>query len=227
MLFHSAGCASHRTELVRQISGTMVGMNNKLQIPCTGFVLAGGKSSRMGANKAFVDFQGQTLLARALSTLSAVCECVTIVGDADTFSSFGPVVADLFPGCGPLGGIHAALANSSAELNLMLAVDMPFVTTRLLNFLLRMAEAADSLVTVPQTSRGFQPLCAIYRRKFVEVAEQALKGGNYKIDATFATVSVRIVEESELSAAGFFEKDFFNINTPEDCRAAQSLDCQA
>jgi len=181
----------------------------------------------MGANKAFLDFSGQTLLARALSALSAVCKTVTIVGDPAIFSSFGRVVADVFPGCGPLGGIHAALTNSSAELNLMLAVDLPFVSAELLNFLLRTAETADALVTVPRTSKGFQPLCAVYRRDFVGVAEQALRAQNYKIDATFATVSVRVVEEPELSAAGFSEKNFFNINTPEDHRTAEGFNCRA
>ena len=195
-------------------------MINRPQTSRMGFVLAGGKSSRMGANKAFLDFAGQTLLARALSTLTAVCGSVMIVGDPATFSSFGPVVADLFPGCGPLAGIHAALVNSSAELNLMLAVDMPFVDVELLNFLLAAAENADTVVTVPRTSKGFHPLCGVYRRDFASVAELALKAGNYKIDATFASVSVRIVEESELSVAGFSERNFFNLNTPEDRRNA-------
>ena len=181
----------------------------------------------MGVNKEFLDFGGQTLLARALSTLSAVCKTVTIVGDPAALSSFGPVVPDLFPGCGPLGGIHAALSNSSAELNLVLAVDMPFVSAELLNFLLRAAETNDVLVTVPRTSKGFQPLCAVYRRDFVQIADRALRAQNYKIDATFAAVSLRIVEESELSAAGFSEKNFFNINTPEDLRNADGFNRRA
>src|SRR5271167_3658695 len=98
-----------------------------------GFILAGGKSSRMGSNtdKTFLDFHGQTLLDRALAVMAAVCDRVTIVGDPAKFAGyqstkFVPVVADIFPGCGPLAGIHSALAHSSAALNLMLAVDMPF-----------------------------------------------------------------------------------------------------
>ena len=187
----------------------------------------------MGVNtdKAFLDFGGQTLLDRALSVMGTVCDRVTIVGDPAKFAKCGsttdgsskykPVVADIFPGCGPLAGIHAALAHSAAELNLMLAVDMPFVSTELLAFLFAAAEARDSAVTVPRTTHGLQPLCAVYRRDFSTTAEQALRAGKYKIDSAFAGVSVRVIEEGELTAAGFSERSFFNVNTPQDRRAAE------
>ncbi len=182
-----------------------------------GFVLAGGKSSRMGMNtdKAFLDFRGQTLIERALAVMGTVCDSVTIVGDPAKFAKYGSVVADIFPGCGPLAGIHAALVHSPAELNLMLAVDMPFVSRELLAFLFAAAES-DAIITVPRTSRGFQPLCAIYRRDFSTAAEQALRAGKYKVDAAFSGVSVQVIEENELAAAGFSEQSFFNVNTPQD-----------
>jgi molybdopterin-guanine dinucleotide biosynthesis protein A len=192
-----------------------------------GFVLAGGKSSRMGAgtdkdkDKVFLEFGGQTLLDRALSVMGTVCDRVAIVGEKAKFTNYDSVVADIFPGCGPLAGIHAALLHSSAELNLMLAVDMPFVSTELLAFLFAAAEESDAIVTVPRSGRGLQPLCAVYRRDFSTVAEQALRAGRYKIDATFSSVSVRVIEEGELAAAGFSERSFFNVNTPQDRLAAE------
>jgi molybdenum cofactor guanylyltransferase len=203
-----------------------------------GFVLAGGKSSRMGtgADKAFLDFGGQTLLDRALAVMGTVCDCVTIVGDPAKFTEYGSskygssksrsVVADIFPGCGPLAGIHAALLHSSAELNLILAVDMPFVSSELLAFLLKTATEEDNeaIITVPRTGKGLQPLCAVYRRDFSTVAEQALRAGKYKIDAAFSMVSVRVIEEAELAAAGFAEQSFFNVNTPQDRVAAECGD---
>jgi molybdopterin-guanine dinucleotide biosynthesis protein A len=186
-----------------------------------GFVLAGGKSSRMGTDKAFLDFGGQTLLDRVLAVVGAVCSSVTIIGDPDKFAKYGvtkygPAVADIFPGCGPLAGIHAALAHSTAELNLMLAVDMPFVSTELLVFLLAAAEETDAIVTLPRVGKGLQPLCAVYRPAFRTTAEQALRAGNYKIDAAFSGVSIRVIEEAELAAAGFSERCFFNVNTLQD-----------
>ena len=195
-----------------------------------GFLLAGGKSSRMGTgvDKAFLEFDGQTLLDRALTVMGAVCDRVTIVGDPAKFTKngskkygaakYGSVVADIFPGCGPLAGIHAALVHSSAELNLMLAVDMPFVSRELLAFLFAAAadEDNDAIITLPCTRKGLQPLCAVYRRAFSSAAEQALRAGKYKIDAAFSSVSVRVIDEAELAAAGFSEQSFFNVNTPQD-----------
>jgi molybdopterin-guanine dinucleotide biosynthesis protein A len=196
-----------------------------------GFVLAGGKSSRMGTgtDKAFLDFGGQTLLDRALSVMGTACDRVAIVGDPAKFTKSGSsksesAVADIFPGCGPLAGIHAALVHSSAELNLMLAVDMPFVSGELLAFLFAAAEQSDAIVTVPRSGKGLQPLCAVYRRDFSTVAEQALRAGKYKIDAAFSSVSVRVIEEGELAASGFSEQSFFNLNTPQDWLAAEGRD---
>ena len=192
----------------------------------TGFVLAGGKSSRMGAgsdqdkDKAFLEFRGQTLLNRALAVMGTVCDRVAIVGDPAKFAKYESVVADIFPGCGPLAGIHAALLHSPAKLNLMLAVDMPFVSRELLAFLFAAAEESDAIVTVPRCGR-LQPLCAAYRRDFSSVAERALRAGKYKIDAAFSNVSVRVIEEDELAAAGFSDQNFFNLNTPQDRLAAE------
>jgi len=188
-----------------------------------GYLIAGGKSTRMGENKAFIDFRGQSLLERALQTLRQACDAVTIVGDPETFGHYAHVISDIFPGCGPLAGIHAALNHSSADLNVVMAVDMPFVSPRLLKFLLNQAAAATVAVTVPRTSHGLQPLCAVYRRCFASLAEQAIRAGNYKIDATFAESPISVVTEQQLAAAGFPEQDFFNINTPEDRLAAHTL----
>ncbi|MFZ0481369.1 MAG: molybdenum cofactor guanylyltransferase [Terriglobales bacterium] len=201
-------------------------MTDSPQLSRAGFLLAGGKSSRMGANKAFLDFAGQPLLDRTLGVLNAACGRVTIVGDPSTFANFAPVVADVFPGCGPLGGIHAALLNSPAELNVMLAVDMPFVSAELLSLLFAAAAKTQAIVTVPRTGRGLQPLCAVYRREFAAAAEHALRAGKYKVDAAYAAVPLRIVEERELVAAGFSDKNFLNLNTPEDRRAAEDLASQ-
>jgi molybdopterin-guanine dinucleotide biosynthesis protein A len=215
-----------------------------------GFILAGGKSSRMGEDKAFIDLGGQTLLDRALAAMGMACDSITIVGDTAKFAKYEsaqlnstkhdsakndsikhdstkyrPSIADIFPVCGPLGGIHTALVHSSAELNLILAVDMPFVSGELLRFLWATAENNnndnDALVTVPRVGERLQPLCALYRREFSSLAEEALRVGKYKIDAVFAGVPIRVIEESELRAAGFSEKCFFNVNTPQDRMVGQ------
>jgi len=184
------------------------------------FVLAGGKSTRMGADKAFVMIEGRTLLARALDVARALTSDVRIVGDAAKFAAFAPVVEDVFRGCGPLGGIHAALRASRAMFNLMLAVDVPFVSAGLLEFLVGRARESAAIVTVARVG-GWQPLCAVYRREFAEVAERALHGGRYKIDALFDVVPTEVVSESDLVAAGFSAREFRNLNTREDLEGSR------
>lgn len=186
------------------------------------FVLAGGKSSRMGSDKAFLEFDGETLLLRAMNVARTACDKVAIVGDPKKFAQYGTTVADIFPGCGPLGGIHAALVSSNADFNLMLAVDMPFVSPELLRFLFTAAEGSNARITVPRTGNGLQPLCAIYRREFVADAEAALRTGRYKIDALFSRMPTHVIEESTLAAAGFSAHTFFNVNTPDDRLAADA-----
>jgi len=181
------------------------------------FILAGGRSTRMGADKAFVLLAGRTLLARALDLARTLTSEVRIVGDPAKFAAFAPVVEDQFPGCGPLAGIHAALHSSQTELNLVLAVDTPFLTPALLRCILGRAKDSESaMVTVPRTAQGWQPLCAIYRREFAFIAETALRSGQYKIGALFEEAHTQAIEEPELQSAGFSSDLFRNLNTPED-----------
>jgi molybdenum cofactor guanylyltransferase len=179
-------------------------------------ILAGGKSTRMGTDKAFVQLNGRTLLEGALDLARSVSADVRIVGDPAKFAALAPVVEDLFPGCGPLGGIHAALRASSSDLNFMLAVDMPFVSISFLHDLIERAQNSSAIVTVPRSGRGFQPLCAVYRRAFADAAENALKQGRYKIDALFASEYTQVITEDELKEKGFSPEIFRNLNTPEE-----------
>jgi molybdenum cofactor guanylyltransferase len=186
------------------------------------FILAGGKSSRMGTDKAFVAYRGRTLLECALDLARSVTVDVRIVGDPGKFAAFGPVVQDSFPGCGPLGGIHAALRASSCDWNLVLAVDMPFVSASLLRYLIGRARDSSARVTVPRSGKGFQPLCAVYRPEFADTAEHALQQGRYKIDALFANESTEVIHEEELEAKGFSAEMFRNLNTPQELAEALS-----
>jgi molybdopterin-guanine dinucleotide biosynthesis protein A len=198
-------------------------VNDGIKLGVTAFVLAGGKSSRMGSDKAFLRLGDETLLSQALKLAGAVASEVWIVGDAKKFAAFGRVVEDVYRERGPLGGIHAALSGSTTELNLMLAVDLPFVTQELLQYLLSRALESGAMVTVPRAGSGFQPLCAVYRRGFTEVAQQSLLEGKNKIDSLFARVETRVIEESELVRAGFSREMFRNLNTPEELEKAKEL----
>jgi len=180
----------------------------------TAFILAGGKSSRMGEDKAFLRLDGRTLLDIALSLAGRVCQCVRIVGDR---TRFGPgAIEDIFPDSGPLGGIHAALSATASDLNLVLAVDTPFLEPEFLQWMLDQAASSEAAVIVPKLSTGYQPLCAVYRKSFKDVAEEALKGGRFKIDALYETVSVRLIGEAEMNQLAFDTRMFDNLNTRAD-----------
>jgi molybdopterin-guanine dinucleotide biosynthesis protein A len=196
-------------------------MNNVDDV--TAFVLAGGKSTRMGKDKAFLEFKGRILLARALELAGSVAQDVRIVGEPRKFAAFGRVIEDIYRERGPLGGIHAALKSSSTELNLMLAVDLPFVEPSFLRYLVFAAREAKAVVTVPRASDRLQPLCAVYRRRFAEVAEQSLAQGKNKIDTLFAVVETRIFGQEELSGAGFSGRMFDNLNTPKEFQKAAHI----
>jgi molybdenum cofactor guanylyltransferase len=187
----------------------------------TAFILAGGKSARMGSDKAFLEFDGETLLSRALKTARAVAQEARIVGDLKRFAAISPVVEDLYPNHGPLAGIHAALSASQTEWNLILAVDLPLIPAGFLQYLVRQATTTDAVVTVPRTSEGWQPLCGVYRRDFMAIAERQLRAGRNKIDPLFDEVKTRIIDQEELARTGFSEEIFWNLNTPQDLETAR------
>jgi len=190
----------------------------------TAFILAGGRSRRMGRDKAFLELGGRTLLSRAMELVSGIAPVVRIVAPQEKFLTIARTVEDVFPDCGPLSGIHAALTCTTTELNLILAVDLPFVEVDFLTYLVAQASQILALVTVPEAGKGLQPLCAVYRRDFQDVAERALKKKKNKIDALFTDVETRVIAEPEMTRMGFSSKMFQNLNTPEEfSKAEQAL----
>jgi molybdenum cofactor guanylyltransferase len=188
----------------------------------TAFILAGGKSTRMGVDKAFLKLEDEPLVSHALKLAASVASEVRIVGSGEKFAALAPVVEDVYRDRGPLGGIHAALLSTATDLNLMLAVDLPFVRPAFLQYLILQAAESCAIVTVPRANGGFQPLCAMYRREFGTAAETALQSGKNKIDWLFAKVPTRIIEEDELRGAAFPPGMFRNLNTPEEWEQART-----
>lgn len=194
-----------------------------LRSPITAFVLAGGKSTRMGRDKAGLSLDGRTLLETALQAARAVAgeDNVFILGSPELYGAYGPTIADVFPGCGPLGGIHAALSSTRTEFNLMIAVDTPFLSAPLLNFIVDRGLEARKTVTAPLIRDYPQPLCAVYSREFLTVAERALQAGEYKIVPLFPAGSTLLIREAELRQFAFTAEMFENLNTPEDLERAR------
>src|SRR6202167_5393173 len=130
-----------------------------------GFVLAGGRSTRMGQDKALLQVGGRSLLDLALDKLRSIGVAAPRIAAARSdLSSHAGVVADLHPGCGPLSGIEAALAASSRPLNVFLPVDVPLLPAQFLLWMLQRAQTTGALVTVPRINGWPQALCAVYHR---------------------------------------------------------------
>lgn len=177
----------------------------------------------MGRDKALLEFEGETLLAHALKLARSVAPEVRIIGDAKKFAPWGEVVEDIYPEHGPLGGIHAALAGTPTELNLVLPIDMPLLDARFLQFLIENALANAAVVTVPRTCGRLHPLCATYRKAFIDIAKRSLEANRNRIDALFREVATQIIEEETILQNGFSPSLFRNVNTPQDWMELQSL----
>ena len=187
----------------------------------SGFVLAGGKSTRMGQDKAAVMLNGRSFLEHALEAVRSVCGSVTILGKRELYGTFAPVIEDIIPDCGPLSGIHTALTNTSTDLNLIIGVDTPFLAPALLSYVVEKAIASGSIVTTPEIDNHTQPLCSVYSRDFLPIAEQALKDGMYKVARLFPPGQTLVIKEPELRQFAFTADMFDNLNTPDDLARAR------
>jgi phospholipid/cholesterol/gamma-HCH transport system ATP-binding protein len=187
----------------------------------TAFVLAGGRSSRMGSDKALLSLGEQTLLERSLKTASAAASTVRISGSKERYAKFGDVIEDIYEDSGPLGGIHAALSASGTDLNLMLSVDLPHMTPEFLKWLFERAGETQDLIVVPDGAGSPQPLCAIYRLGALEAVTRALQAGEFKIGRLFSQVPTRVLTEQEIVSSGFSVTIFHNVNTPDEFKALE------
>ena len=155
-------------------------MRLRRELSIEAFVLAGGRSRRMGRDKALLEWGGFTLVERALQSLRGVASTVRIVGDREDLACFAPVVSDTFPGSGPLGGIHAALATSTHDWNLFLPVDLPLLPAGFLVWMLERVALTEAVATIPIAAGLPQPLCAVYHRAMEPALREALTAGRFR-----------------------------------------------
>lgn len=187
----------------------------------TGFVLAGGKSTRMGMNKALLSLNGSSLIERTKAVLEQVCGGVLILGPQGLYGGFGECCEDVYRDCGPLGGIHAALLRSSTPYSLISAVDTPFISAECFDYMIERAMNAAAIVTAPRIGGVVQPACSVFSREFLPLAEAALQAGKYKVEPVFPAEKTLLLTEQELSQFAKAAEMFENLNTPEDFERAQ------
>jgi molybdopterin-guanine dinucleotide biosynthesis protein A len=200
-----------------------------------GFVLAGGRSTRMGQDKALLSLAGRSLLDLALDKLRALplAGVPRIAAARSDLSGHATVIADRHPGCGPLSGIEAALSASAQPLNVFLPVDLPLLPPPFLLWILQRAAITGALVTVPRISGRPQPLCAVYHQDLLGAITASLVAGEHKV-MLVVTAAARAhstghnidIFDVELVAATDSQMHdfsplplywwFHNCNTPED-----------
>jgi molybdopterin-guanine dinucleotide biosynthesis protein A len=200
-----------------------------------GFVLAGGRSTRMGEDKSLVLMDGQPLLAHALGILREADLAASVAGGQQGLSAFAPLVLDHWPGLGPLGGICAALDSTSAPWAVFLSVDLPLLPASLVACLLRHARITGRSITVPSVNGFAQTFPAVVSRASLPVLENELESGRGGCFSAFQAAAaslgepVTVLPVETLLQSGQVAHPralpashwFLNVNTAEDLRRAK------
>jgi molybdopterin-guanine dinucleotide biosynthesis protein A len=189
-----------------------------------GFILAGGRSTRMGQDKALLHYAGRPLVEHAVKLLHAAGLVPHIVGVRPDLAAYAPVVEDLHPDCGPLGGMEAALLVSTSERSVFVPVDVPLLPPAFLQYLVERAVFTGAIATLPTLAGRFHPLCAVYHRDLLSGITGALQAGDYKVmhiienlpNVDFFRVECVAAARNDWPVQPPLHLWFQNLNTPED-----------
>ena len=176
-----------------------------------GFILAGGKSSRMGQDKALLPYRGSTLVQHIAGFVAAVAGSATVVGRPAIYVGLNlPAIPDLYPHTGPLGGIVTALSSTTAIWNLVVACDLPAIDTSFLARLVETAIDGNALCLIPRTGDGQEhPLCAVYRSEALSILREQLLNGKRKLREAIRPLAPHWLELKD-------EKAVTNVNTRDE-----------
>jgi len=183
-----------------------------------GVILAGGESLRMGRNKAILEVDGERIIENVYRCLSLVFDELLLVTNTPETYDFIPCrkVRDIYPGMGPLAGIHSALSNCVADRAFITGCDMPSLNISLILELCSMPDELD--VVIPETPGGLEPLHSLYSKRCLPKVQQILDNGDLRILSFFDTARIRLVPRSRVAVLDPDFSSFRNINTPEDYR---------
>jgi len=190
-------------------------MNHDGRHNITGVILVGGKSRRMGRDKAFLQIAGKTLFEQVLAIFKRSFDRLVLVGDrAERFIDYDlPVLPDIYPGSA-LGGLYTALYHAETEYIFVSSCDLPFPNRELLLYLCSLRDGFDAVV--PNTAHGFEPLFALYAKNCLGPMRALLESGNFCAYAYYQQVRVRYVHDEELAPLDRDGRSFVNVNTPEE-----------
>jgi molybdopterin-guanine dinucleotide biosynthesis protein A len=181
----------------------------------TGFILAGGLSSRMGEDKSLMLFKGKPLIMYAVEALSPLCEMVIISSNLQVYNFTGcEVWPDELPVKAPINGLYSCLKRSKTDWNIILTCDMPFIGSQMFGYLLNQAHGDDAVI--PVHGQGMvEPLCGLYNRSTLNVLEYRVKVEQYSILKLLHSIRCRYVNIGPDQE--FYNNQLFsNLNSPAD-----------
>jgi molybdopterin-guanine dinucleotide biosynthesis protein A len=193
-------------------------------------ILTGGRATRFaGRDKSALVVEGRTILDRQLSELASITDDVLIVGTgvAQAGRRSTPLriaprqIGDIVSGCGPLGGLHAALTAARGNALFVIACDMPFVTAAFADYLLSLS--GDAEIVVPQTERGYHPLCAVYTRACLDSVAARLADRRLRLGELVADRRTRVVSVEDIARFGDPYRLLANVNTPAEYAGLEAL----
>jgi molybdopterin-guanine dinucleotide biosynthesis protein A len=187
-------------------------------------ILAGGKNSRIGRNKAFIQLpNGRTILQSTLDILQKIFpEIIIVTNRKEAYREFDVlVVEDLIRECGPLGGIFTGLCHSSSQRNFVTACDMPFIRPALIRSLLAKSGTYD--VVLPEVGGETEPLFGVYSKNSIPIIFEHLQRRNLKMREVLAKLKVGTIGTEKIDQVDPQHLSFFNINTAEDLKRAESV----
>jgi molybdopterin-guanine dinucleotide biosynthesis protein A len=191
---------------------------------CSGVILAGGEARRYGgAAKGLERVGGRRIIDRVAQVLAAAADDLLLVAndpDAAAWLPGVPVAADVRPGNGSLGGIHAALTRAARPI-LVVAWDMPFVPAALLRALRALGRGADVAVPESTSTRGVEPLCAYYDPACLGAIDRHLDAGDRRVVGFFDEVRVARLPDDQVRRFGDPALMFLNVNTPDELVLAE------
>lgn len=179
----------------------------------TAIILAGGKSKRMGTDKALLVLDGISLLERSVSLCKKLCDTIIISSNNAAHQKFGfPLVPDEFKDCGPIGGIYSCLKKSETEWNFVISVDSAYVEPDFVSYL--MAEIEDVDAIVPFGPRGVEPLIALYNKKSIPAFEEKIETGDFRMQNLINSFHSKRIDCKDWTEK--YPNLFRNLNRPED-----------
>jgi molybdopterin-guanine dinucleotide biosynthesis protein A len=189
-------------------------------------VQAGGASSRMGEDKALKPFLGHPLIQRVIDRLSPIADELIVTTNHPAEYDFLKLrlIPDLKPGRGALGGLYTAIASAAHPIVAVVACDMPFASTRLIEAMSRLLVEKEADVLIAKSDEGYEPFHAVYRRETcLPAIESAMNADLWKVIAWFPQVKVHTLDAEQIKLLDPDGLAFWNVNTPEEFAKAEQI----